>query len=307
MRLKKTLFVSYFLSLLVLHTSSAAMITKKTRCFIFSILFFLCFYININLSLGGDSIRANKSLSGKQTIVSSGGTFEQGFFKPGTSSSYYIGIRYKNISPMTIVWVANRETPISGMKSTELKILDGNLVLMDESQVSIWSTNVNLTTSNSVVAALGDNGNLVLRDESEPRTSEGFWQSFDNQTDTLLPGSKIAYNKHTKNEKVLTSWRNSEDPAPGLFSNELDPNGSQCIIRGNRTKWYWTSGRWNGRFFVSVPKMSLYNIYNHIYVDNFNESYYTYCLNNRSIKSRYVMDVSKMKIKNLESGCEQYP
>ncbi|CAA2985024.1 G-type lectin S-receptor-like serine threonine-kinase At4g03230 isoform X1 [Olea europaea subsp. europaea] len=160
---------------------------------------------------------------------------------------------------MTIVWVAKRETPILGMKSTELKILDGNLVLMDESQVSIWSTNVNLTTSNSVVAALGDNGNLVLRDESEPRTSEVFWQSFDNPTDTLLP----------------------------------DPNGSQCIIRWNRTKWYWTSGRWNGRFFVSVPKMSLYNIYNHIYVDNFNESYYTYCLNNRSIKSRYVMDVSR--------------
>ncbi|XP_022855158.1 G-type lectin S-receptor-like serine/threonine-protein kinase At2g19130 [Olea europaea var. sylvestris] len=62
------------------------MITKNTRCFIFSMLFFLCFYININLSLGGDSIRANKSLSGKQTIVSSGGTFELGFFKPGNVS-----------------------------------------------------------------------------------------------------------------------------------------------------------------------------------------------------------------------------
>ncbi|XP_022892499.1 G-type lectin S-receptor-like serine/threonine-protein kinase At4g03230 isoform X1 [Olea europaea var. sylvestris] len=274
------------------------MIPKNTRCFIFSMLFFLCFYININLSLGGDSIRANKSLSGEQTIVSSGGTFELGFFKPGTSSSYYIGIWYKNISPMTIVWVANRETPISDMNSAELKILDGNLVLMDKSQVSIWSTNVNMTTSNSVVAALGDNGNLVLRDESESRTSEGFWQSFDNPTDTLLPGSKIAYNKHTKTEKVLTSWRNSEDPAPGLFSNELDPNGSQCIIRWNRTKWYWTSGCWNGRFFGSVPEMSLYNNYNHNYVDNVNESYYTYSLNNRSIKSRYVMDVSgQIKLK----------
>ncbi|CAA2973558.1 G-type lectin S-receptor-like serine threonine-kinase At2g19130 [Olea europaea subsp. europaea] len=165
---------------------------------------------------------------------------------------------------MTIVWVANWETPISDMNSAELKILDGNLVLMDKSQVSIWSTNVNLTTSNSVVAALGDNGNLVLRDESESRTSEGFWQSFDNPTDTLLP----------------------------------DPNGIQCIIRWNRTKWYWTSGRWNGRFFGSVPETSLYNIYNHNYVDNVNESYYTYSLNSFSIKSRYVMDVSgQIKLK----------
>ncbi|CAA2993777.1 receptor-like serine threonine- kinase SD1-8 isoform X1 [Olea europaea subsp. europaea] len=193
---------------------------------------------------------------------------------------------------MTIVWVANRETPISDMNSAELKILHGNLVLMDESQVSIWSTNVNLTTSDSVVAALGDNGNLVLRDESEPRTSEGFWQSFDNPTDTLLPGSKIAYNKHTKKEKILTSWKNFEDPATGLFSNELDPNGRQCIIRWNRTEWFWTSGAWNGHFFSSIPRMSLDSFFNHSYVDNVNESYYTYSLNNRFIISRYVMDVS---------------
>ncbi|CAI9769330.1 unnamed protein product [Fraxinus pennsylvanica] len=193
---------------------------------------------------------------------------------------------------MTLVWVANRETPISDMNSAELKILDGNLVLMNESQVSIWSTNVNLTTSNSVVATLGDNGNLVLRDESKPRTSEGFWQSFDNPTDTLLPGSRLAYDKCTKTKKVLTSWKNFVDPAPGLFSLELEPNGSQVILRWNMTEWYWTSGPWNGLFFSSVPEMSLNGIYNHVYVDNVNESYLSYSLNNPSLKSGYVMDVS---------------
>ncbi|XP_022852507.1 G-type lectin S-receptor-like serine/threonine-protein kinase At2g19130 [Olea europaea var. sylvestris] len=174
------------------------------------------------------------------------------------------------------------------MNSAEFKILVGNLMLMDESQVSIWSTNVNLTTSNSLVTTLGDNGNLVLRNESEPRTSEGFWQSFDNQTDTLLPGSSLAYDKRTRTKKVLTSWKNSEDPAPGLFSFELDPNGSQVIIRWNRT----ASGAWNGLFFSLIPEMRLNNMYNHSYVDNVNESYYTYSFYNPSIKSRYVMDVS---------------
>ncbi|CAA2979592.1 receptor-like serine threonine- kinase SD1-8 isoform X1 [Olea europaea subsp. europaea] len=178
------------------------------------------------------------------------------------------------------------------MNSSEYKILDGNLMLMDESQVSIWSTNVNLTTSNSLVATLGDNGNLVLRNESEPRTSEGFWQSFDNPTDTLLPGSNLAYDKRTRTKKVLTSWKNSEDPATGLFSFELDLNGSQVIIRWNRTEWYWTSGAWNGLFFSLIPEMRLNNMYNHSYVDNVNESYYTYSFYNPSIKSRYVMDVS---------------
>ncbi|CAA2975530.1 G-type lectin S-receptor-like serine threonine-kinase At4g03230 [Olea europaea subsp. europaea] len=46
-------------------------------------------------------------------------------------------------------------------------------------------------TTTMSVAALGDNGNLVLRDESEPRTSEVFWQSFDNPTDTLLPVAAV--------------------------------------------------------------------------------------------------------------------
>ncbi|XP_022860032.1 receptor-like serine/threonine-protein kinase SD1-8 isoform X5 [Olea europaea var. sylvestris] len=291
MRLKKTLLISYSL-FLSMHASTAAMIPKNTRCFILSVLFFLCFYININLSLGGDSIRANQSLSGNQTIVSSDGTFELGFFKPGTSSRYYIGIWYKNISPITIVWVANRETTISDMNSAEFKILDENLVLMDESQVSIWSTNVNLTTLNSLVSTLGDNGNLVLRDESEPRTSEGFWQSFDNPTDTLLPGSKLAYDKHTKTKKVLTSWKNSVDPAPGLFHLKLDPNKSQVILSWSRTIWYWTSGSWNGFFFTSVSEMSMNGIYNHFYVDNVNESSYTFSLNNPSLKSAYVLNAS---------------
>ncbi|KAL2533726.1 G-type lectin S-receptor-like serine/threonine-protein kinase [Abeliophyllum distichum] len=137
----------------------------------FCVLFLLCFAINLNLSEGADSITANQTLYGNQTIVSAGETFELGFFSPGNSSKYYVGIWYKSVSQKTF-WVANREKPISDMSSAELKILDENLVLMDKSQVLIWSTNVNSTTSNSVVATLGDDGNLVLRDGSQPKSSE---------------------------------------------------------------------------------------------------------------------------------------
>ncbi|KAL2524564.1 Receptor-like serine/threonine-protein kinase SD1-8 [Abeliophyllum distichum] len=256
----------------------------------FSVLFIVCFSININFSDGADSITANQSLSGNQRIVSSGNTFELGFFTPGNSSRYYIGIWYKNVSPRTIVWVANRETPISDMNSAELKILHGNLVLMNKSQVLIWSTNVNSTTSSSAVATLGDNGNLVLRDGSEPRTSEGFWQSFYNPTDTFLPGGKLAYDKRTKTKQLLTSWKNSEDPAPGLFSLEVDPNGRQFILRRNRTEPYWVSGAWNGHIFNLVPGLNY--IYNLSYVDNANETYVTYSLYDPSSLFRSVMDIS---------------
>ncbi|KDP44610.1 hypothetical protein JCGZ_19752 [Jatropha curcas] len=45
------------------------------------------FSLNFNLSLSADRITANQSLSGDQTIISSGGTFKLGFFKPGRRNS----------------------------------------------------------------------------------------------------------------------------------------------------------------------------------------------------------------------------
>ncbi|KAK8700479.1 hypothetical protein V6N13_018874 [Hibiscus sabdariffa] len=67
--------------------------------------------------------------------------------------------------------------------STNQSLSDGNLVLFNESQVPIWSTNVSSDSaiSSSGVAVLSDDGNLVL-----PSTI--LWQSFDHPTDTWLPG-----------------------------------------------------------------------------------------------------------------------
>ncbi|CAI9772533.1 unnamed protein product [Fraxinus pennsylvanica] len=267
------------------------MILKNTCCCMFFVWFFLCFSINYNLSEGADSITANLSLSGSRTIVSPGYTFELGFFNLGSPPRYYIGIWYKSVSQRTIVWVANRETPISNRSSAELKISEGNLVLLD-SQVSIWSTGVSSTTSKSVVATLGDDGNLVLRDGSKPTSTERFWQSFDNPTDTFLPGGKLAYDKRTKTKQILISWKNYEDPSPGPFSIELNPNGRQYVITRSKTREYWTSGAWNGHIFSLLPEMRLNYIYNFSYVDNVNETYFTYSLYNPAIISRCVMDVS---------------
>ncbi|CAA3020419.1 G-type lectin S-receptor-like serine/threonine-protein kinase At2g19130 [Olea europaea subsp. europaea] len=287
------------------------MVMKNARCCMFCVLFFLCFSIHLNLSEGDDSITANQSLSGSlnQTIVSAGQTFELGFFTRGNFSRYYVGIWYKNVIQQAIVWVANREKPISDINSAELKILDGNLVLVVKSQDPIWSTNVSSTNSNSLVATLNDDGNLVLRDGSEPRSSEGFWQSFDHPADTLLPGAKIAYDKRTKAKQLLISWKNSEDPAPGLFSLELDPNGSQYqyIIKWNRTRQYWTSGAWNGHNFSLVPEMTRNSIFNFSYVDNINEAYLTYSLYNPESISKLVINVSgQIKLTSWWQGAEDW-
>ncbi|BFG26236.1 hypothetical protein CerSpe_125100 [Prunus speciosa] len=253
----------------------------------------LCLHLKTHFCLAADTIAANQSLSGDQTIVSQRKVFELGFFKPGNSSNYYIGMWYSKqvVSLQTIVWVANRETPVSDRFSSVLKISDGNLVLFNESNTQIWSTNLSYTTtSGSAQAVLLDSGNLVLRTAgSNANTSEPLWQSFDHPVDTWLPGARIGFNT------VTTSWKSSEDPAPGLFTLELDPNGSNAYrLLWNRSRQYWSSGAWdaNSRIFSGVPEMNRNYIYNFSFVKNKNESYFTYSIYNPQIISRFVVHTS---------------
>ncbi|WOL18097.1 G-type lectin S-receptor-like serine/threonine-protein kinase [Canna indica] len=264
----------------------------RTKCL--SPLLLLPFFalLHANLSSAADTISANSSLSGNQNITSSGGNFVLGFFKPGNSSNrYYVGIWYGKVSLLTSVWVANREIPITDPATAELKIsADGNLVLLNQSKAIIWSTNVT-ASSNSTVAVISDSGNLQLRDESN--VSRVYWQSFDFPTDTWLPGGKIGLNKLTNENQRLTNWKNSDNPAPGIFSLEIDPKGtSQYFVIWNMTKSYWSSGTWNGQIFSGVPEMTANYIYDFEYVSNASENYFTYSVKDKNVISRFVMDVS---------------
>ncbi|KAJ6918076.1 G-type lectin S-receptor-like serine/threonine-protein kinase B120 [Populus alba x Populus x berolinensis] len=243
-------------------------------------------------SIVGDTLLVGQSLSASQTLISQNGTFELGFFKPGASLSIYLGIWYKNFENKTIVWVANRESP-SDPASSKLELsADGNLVLLTNVTNTIWSTAPASSMSNTSTAeaVLLDDGNFVVRDGSNPPTI--YWQSFDYPTDTWLPGGKLGINKHTGQVQRLISWKNSEDPAPGMFSFGIDPNGSsQLFIEWNRSHRYWSSGVWDGKIFTLLPTMRLNYIFNYSYVSNENESYFTFSVYNTSILSRSVIDV----------------
>ncbi|XP_043690068.1 G-type lectin S-receptor-like serine/threonine-protein kinase At2g19130 [Telopea speciosissima] len=271
------------------------MVDSRNRVWFFICVLFLCFSLNSRLCIGAGAgiLSVGESISGDQTIISEGnGNFELGFFTKGKSQNYYVGIWYRKITEKTVVWVANRDKPLSDKYASQLKFLDdGNLVILDPSKTLIWSTNLTSTTSNSTEAALFDSGNFVLRNVSN--SSDFIWQSFDHPADTWLPGGKIGLNKRTNKSQLLTSWKNSEDPAQGLFSLELDPAGtSQYFILWNGSVNYWSSGTWDGHIFSLVPEMRSNYIYNFSYVSNENENYFTYNLYNSTIISRFVMDVS---------------
>ncbi|KAI8558382.1 hypothetical protein RHMOL_Rhmol04G0087600 [Rhododendron molle] len=270
---------------------------RTNSYFLFSLLFLL-FPFNLPIiSHGSYTISANQSLSGDQTLVSANGAFKLGFYdQPGNSSNYYLCIVYNKVSHRTIAWVANRDKPIPDKYSSVLKIMDGNLVLLNESQIPIWSTNHNSAASSSVVAVIGDDGNLVVKDGFN--STQPLWQSFDFPTNTWLPGGKIGYIKRTKTHQNLTSWKNWEDPSRGLFSLSLKADTKEYVISWNGTKQYWTSGSWNGQIFRLIPEMTINSIYNFSYVDNENESYFTYSMYNPTTISQLVMGV-KGQIKQL--------
>ncbi|OMP02371.1 hypothetical protein CCACVL1_02822 [Corchorus capsularis] len=270
--------------------------TNKILCLMPVI--FLCLSLESYVSFGGDTISVNQSLSGNQTIVSAAGVFQLGFFTPRNSSNYYIAIWYKRVSQLTTIWVANREKPIRDIYSSVLKISDGNLVLFNESQVPIWSTNISSTNSTSVVAVLLDDGNLVLRDGPNSSTILLYlWQSFDHPAHNWIPGSKLSFNKRTNQSQRFTSWKSLDDPAPGLFSLELDPSETnQIIIVWNRSIQYWKSGSWDEQreSFSLVPEMTMLSSYNlsFSYFSNENESYFIYSFYNSSTITQNIMDVS---------------
>ncbi|KAJ8754337.1 hypothetical protein K2173_002788 [Erythroxylum novogranatense] len=262
------------------------------------LLFLICFsYAKIGFSVGGDRLSLGQGLYSTQTLVSQNGFYELGFFTRGSLKPAplptYLGIWYKNFADKIYVWEANRENPLLDPASLRLELSsDGNIVLIELNRTA-WSTSVTSKVSNSTEAVLLDSGNFVIRDDLNPSTV--YWQSFDYPTDIWLPGAKLGIDKRNGREQRLISWKNSEDPSPGLFSLGVDLNGDpRLFLEWNNSVRYWTSGPWNGSTFSLIPENSLRYIDNISFISNENESYFVYYLRNSSTLSRFKLNISGM-------------
>ena len=129
---------------------------------VFQPLFVYCFlscFLRFSATL--DTLTPSHSIRDGETLVSSGGSFELGFFSPGDLKGRYLGIWYR-ISTDAIVWVANRETPLYNNAGV-LKITDkGDIVLLNNTSI-VWSSNTSRAADSPVVQLL-DSGNLVVKD-----------------------------------------------------------------------------------------------------------------------------------------------
>ncbi|AES70324.2 S-locus lectin kinase family protein [Medicago truncatula] len=232
------------------------------------------------------TIASNQFMQYSDTLVSGDGLFEAGFFNFRDPLRQYFGIWYKNISPRTIVWVANRNTPVQN--STAMLKLNGQgtLVIVDGSKGVIWSSNSSRIVGKSVLQLL-DSGNLVVKDANSSSEDEEFlWESFDYPGDTLLAGMKLKSNLVTGPYRYLTSWRTSEDPAVGEFSYRIDTHGfpQQVIAKG--TTIMYRGGSWNGyEFWQRINR-----VLNYSFVITDKEVTYQYQTWTNFIITRFVLD-----------------
>ncbi|KAL3651078.1 hypothetical protein CASFOL_007481 [Castilleja foliolosa] len=243
-----------------------------------------------------DTITTTRIFRDGDTLLSSGGNFELGFFSPGNSKNRYVGIWYKKIALRTVVWVANRETPVPNTSGVLKVIQPGLLVLVNETNddVILWSTNITSSSPSvqSPVAQLLDSGNLVVRDSPNPNPSSFVWQSFDYPTDTLLPGMKLGWNLTSRQEFYLSSWRSNDNPSIGDFTYRCDPSGyPQNVLKKSRIVEYRT-GPWNGIRFSGIPSLSKNRIFKYGLVLNKNAVYAHYELLNSSVVSRFTLSQS---------------
>ncbi|RVW87333.1 G-type lectin S-receptor-like serine/threonine-protein kinase CES101 [Vitis vinifera] len=221
-----------------------------------------------------DTIKPGEELQfSEKLLVSAKGTFTLGFFS--LESGSYLGIWFTIDAQKEKVWVANRDKPISGTDANLTLDADGKLMIMHSGGDPIV-LNSNQAARNST-ATLLDSGNFVLEEFNSDRSvKEKLWESFDNPTDTLLPGMKLGINLKTGQNWSLASWINEQVPAPGTFT--LEWNGTQFVMK-RRGGTYWSSGTLKNRSFEFIPWLS-FDTCNNIYcfnsVANENEIYFSY-------------------------------
>ncbi|CAI9273449.1 unnamed protein product [Lactuca saligna] len=242
---------------------------------------------DLGIGRAQDTIAANQTLREGDTLVSADEMYELGFFSLGNITKRYLGIWYKNKSPLTVAWVANRETPITDLSGVFRVHTNGSLlVIAGSNNTTVWSSNpgpVSPTTRNPVAQLLNP-GNLVVRDQS----GEGsfIWQSFDHPGDMFLPGIKLGKDLVSGLDRRLSSWKSLDDPSPGLFEAVMNTNGYPQLWVERDSVPYSRFGPWNGVTFNGIPSHISDSIFTQDFVMNDKEVYYWFKLVNSSVVTR---------------------
>ncbi|KAL4580243.1 hypothetical protein LXL04_016429 [Taraxacum kok-saghyz] len=232
-----------------------------------------------------DTIHAGQTIKDGETIVSAQDSFELGFFSPVNSRNRYVGIWYKRISNRTVVWVANRNTPLTNTSGELSLTLQGTLVIRSATGNVIWS--VTNSSVGNPIGRLLDTGNFIIMNGED--LENPVWQSFDFPTDTFLPGMKFGKDLITGLERRFTSWKNDGDPSDGEFTVSIDTQGYPQMVVREGSDIVFRAGPWNGVRFTGTPNLKPNSIYRFGFVLDQKEMYYHFELITSSVITRLVI------------------
>ncbi|KAJ3708461.1 hypothetical protein LUZ61_012166 [Rhynchospora tenuis] len=261
--------------------------TKLPKQFIIAL--FILTYLPVAWST--NTLLPNHNITEGQSLISSNGIFELGFFRPDSSIDRFLGIWFR-VSSDTVVWVANRDNPLKNTSGILNIHNNGSLALYDSSGRMVWSSSINatsITNDFSPLLELDDSGNLILKNQASDNNI--IWQSFDYPTDTLLAGMKLGKNLKTGFETVLSSWKSSSNPAEGKYKYKMNTEGAPEIIIWDRDQIRFRTGMWNGLYFSDIPQMLTYgDMFTFLFVWNQDEVSYVFEAKSASILSRIYLN-----------------
>ncbi|XP_010927531.3 G-type lectin S-receptor-like serine/threonine-protein kinase At4g27290 isoform X2 [Elaeis guineensis] len=239
----------------------------------------------ISPSIVGDTLTPTQPLADGQELISTGKRFALGFFSPIKTNNRYVGIWYK-ISPPTVVWVANRQHPISKCNGSLSITANGTLIITDQNSKTIWSSGSSGLAN--PVAQLLDDGNFIVKEANAPVSFA--WQSSDYPSDTLLPGMKLGWNLKSGLNRNVTSWTSPSDPAPGPYTMGVDLHGNPQIILWEGSSQLWRVGPWNGKILTGIPDILHYKIFILDFVIKNDEVFYMYNTTSTSFITRLTVN-----------------
>ncbi|KAK1361649.1 hypothetical protein POM88_046123 [Heracleum sosnowskyi] len=181
--------------------------------------------------LPGASISAGDTT---QTWTSPNNTFTLSFISnPSSPNTFFAAISFNNIQ----IWSAGAAAVDSTATLTFLQ--NGNLRLVNGSSNGVvWQSNTSgLGVSK---ASLEETGNLVLKNGSKI-----VWSSFDNPTDTIMPGQNFTVRHELRN---------------GLYSFKLLDNGNLTLLWNSSTMYYNSGLNSSASSNLTSPSLRLESI-----------------------------------------------
>ncbi|WVZ05640.1 hypothetical protein V8G54_018986 [Vigna mungo] len=254
---------------------------NRVLCFIIIIIIitFTCFLQLAKPSnLREDTLLQGHPLAATDRLISPSSLYTLRFFQLDDGSEantkFYLGISANKY--YYYVWLANRDNPIHDDPGVLTIDEYGNLKIVS-STTTMMLYSVEAESNKSVRASLLDTGNFVLHELNlDGSVKRVLWQSFDYPTDTILPGMKLGYDKHSGHKWSLTARRSYKTLWSGSFSFSLDPKINQLITRW-RGDIIWASGEWRNGSFSNLKSSSLdRENFNFTFFSNESVTYFEY-------------------------------